>query len=793
MLKSTPLFFACLTVLGLHAATYYPITVNYDPGDSVVVEDFPVLLRIPAGSPIYDTAGEFSENLRFTDSLGINCYPHETDTWNPNGESLVWIKLPQLKKDFAFRLYCEGEDTTSASNVWSAYAGVWHLAAEWDSAEKDLGTTRIDGAKITGMIGDGYGQSKADVGPTFVNKVYDNSNGVKKPIQVSTPEVFSVSCWVRIEDAATEWTQLFGETPAQNGNTGWRAQFTRNGGASLRLCQLGGSGNAVVVFNTEGRFSGWTKVDAVWNRKTVALYINSELVGSGDVPNGTSPAWHWTGWMGWGGYVGENGVVPATEIAAGLSFDECRIFDGALDAYRIAADYAVVTNAGFLSLGAGVSEQEVPEGTVAQVGADYYQDLAGAVAASKSSGDPVVLMANGLSWTFTTLNDTVAFKLGDCTFEAVNGLGTGYFVDTVVDQNTGVTTYTLKVQVAVTAMRNVAVYRDILTKLGECLPSQVAGLDADGAVLGMFDVAWDIVDTSPYDRFGVVSVPGVATVGGERLPVTAFVRSTLSYSDNHQDIAQAADSMVVTAPARQGYEAITDVTKITNQGEDSVSLITNGLPASAKIDAWNSDATSAFANWNSNKIHPFVEVDFDWGEPQKVYRVEIIGRGGGSNVEIYSIEIAADGAVVADTKPTANAAGQVKFNGFKTYRYDFAAPLTANRVSVVVEQMADGNVSIQEIMIWGEGRPLDRCEASGSDELVVLEIDGVPVALQPDKTSYTVMGATKVTAAAGEANVAVTVLPSKEGVIRLVTMSEAGSSKTYSIVSGSPGFNIILR
>ena len=36
-------------------------------------------------------------DLRFVNDAG-DVYPHEIDTWNRDGESLVWVKLPQLAK-----------------------------------------------------------------------------------------------------------------------------------------------------------------------------------------------------------------------------------------------------------------------------------------------------------------------------------------------------------------------------------------------------------------------------------------------------------------------------------------------------------------------------------------------------------------------------------------------------------------------------------------------------------------------------------------------------------------------
>ena len=227
---------------------------------------------------------------------------------------------------------------------------------------------------------------------------------------------------------------------------------------------------------------------------------------------------------------------------------------------------------GPLTIGPATEEQDIPAGTVAQVGADYYQVFEEAVDASRASGNFIILMANGQSWTFDEEGETLDVKLGTCTFSPVNGLGDGFYVDEALDSTTAVTTFTLKKQVKVAAMRNVAVYKQLYTRdLADLLPKQVAALTADGSVLGMYDVVWDVEDITKYDYFGVTQVPGVATVGGEQWPVTAFVRATLDYSGDYHNIAQEADSMVVTAPAIGEYPFIDDPKSISDSSPMCIS------------------------------------------------------------------------------------------------------------------------------------------------------------------------------------------------------------------------------
>ena len=67
---------------------------------NVAHADFPVLVRLSSGTggiegfSYDDFKGVNGSDLVFTSEDGETVYPHEIDTWNTQGESLVWVKLP---------------------------------------------------------------------------------------------------------------------------------------------------------------------------------------------------------------------------------------------------------------------------------------------------------------------------------------------------------------------------------------------------------------------------------------------------------------------------------------------------------------------------------------------------------------------------------------------------------------------------------------------------------------------------------------------------------------------------
>ena len=81
---------------------------------------------------------ETGADLRFMDWDEKNVLPYEIDEWHNGGESLVWVKVPELKKGTRFKMFYGGAAVSSMNEtthrmgyrgeaVWSDYAGVWHM------------------------------------------------------------------------------------------------------------------------------------------------------------------------------------------------------------------------------------------------------------------------------------------------------------------------------------------------------------------------------------------------------------------------------------------------------------------------------------------------------------------------------------------------------------------------------------------------------------------------------------------------------------------------------------------
>ena len=113
----------------------FTVTFAWDGGTLV---NFPALVRLSEydettgkgiqGFQYADFLKENGGDLRFADSAG-NLVPFEIDTWNSNGESLVWVKIPSLGASTKLTAYYGNSiPPVVEGSVWDDnYVGVWHL------------------------------------------------------------------------------------------------------------------------------------------------------------------------------------------------------------------------------------------------------------------------------------------------------------------------------------------------------------------------------------------------------------------------------------------------------------------------------------------------------------------------------------------------------------------------------------------------------------------------------------------------------------------------------------------
>ena len=101
---------------------------------SETLKDFPALIKIPDGLTGFDYA-DTAENGHDIAFFGADGKPlsHEIDTWNPEGDSYIWVRVPELTKTTTITakwgVSCAKTFTSSPRSVWNDdYLAVWHFS-----------------------------------------------------------------------------------------------------------------------------------------------------------------------------------------------------------------------------------------------------------------------------------------------------------------------------------------------------------------------------------------------------------------------------------------------------------------------------------------------------------------------------------------------------------------------------------------------------------------------------------------------------------------------------------------
>ena len=126
----------------------FSVTFDGYEGSETLV-NFPVLVKISQGSPsgfsYADCLTPNGGDLRFADA-NDNLLASEIDTWNSNGVSLVWVKVPTLTSSTKITAYygCENVPAVDSASVWAnGYVGVWHLGDADNQTQADSTTNHL--------------------------------------------------------------------------------------------------------------------------------------------------------------------------------------------------------------------------------------------------------------------------------------------------------------------------------------------------------------------------------------------------------------------------------------------------------------------------------------------------------------------------------------------------------------------------------------------------------------------------------------------------------------------------
>ena len=323
--------------IGLERDSDYPdlyedyVTLTLNNIGMTPIANYTLLVRIskallPGFS--YERAGDPS-TIAFTDGHGAPL-SYEIDTWNTKGESLVWVKVPKAADGNKIIFYWSLKEGKSApenvpGDVWSDYAGVWHMNDATDSTtNKTSGTVGEIASPQAGEFGNALGATAQ--GSALLTATQNSA------INSLTGGVFTVSMWVNLNSVSGGPYLFSRETEAGVPGYGWR--MCPGYSDKVEVYFGGGSGNRYSRYLSSSVPIGeWAKLDVVYGGNYTEAWLDGERVLS--VTGITVPTLNGDGDLAIGGLLG----AQASGTVDG-AIDEFRIRAGGVEAARLVAEMA---------------------------------------------------------------------------------------------------------------------------------------------------------------------------------------------------------------------------------------------------------------------------------------------------------------------------------------------------------------------------------------------------------------------------------------------------------------------
>lgn len=288
-LKPKFLYEATLTVSGYTGTSRlegFPLPVRVSPE------------RIPGFS--YGYCRSDGADIQFLSPDGKYAYAHETERWDPLGESLVWVRVPELAGDstrLLFRFgYAGAAPASAAKETWSdsaggRYAGVWHFGEEigaddaavarsCDSARRSADLVLDAVAKNTQNNASSLRQMTSGdgkLGLARVNSVDANNNYLEIPSydSFSLGSNFTFTGWFRLTDMKSSYSRLFGRSHVSwSGDGAWSGQYYNNS-TTFKVYQGGEIGDTMPAPDAD--LHEWVHLGVVFDGYAMDFYTNGVL------------------------------------------------------------------------------------------------------------------------------------------------------------------------------------------------------------------------------------------------------------------------------------------------------------------------------------------------------------------------------------------------------------------------------------------------------------------------------------------------------------------------------------
>ena len=248
-------------------------------GDAVA--DFPAPMTLREGLNGFTYAGFAADgsDLRVKDDEG-NLLPHEIEKWDPNGYSIVWVKLPSLSQSATVTLsWGDADAAASDGSLWDDAFHVFHFGDDQkkDSAKGNHATSYTMSGATNGIVGGGW----SCVGDKSVGNKKIKVSGLN-PSEMCGGELttFTISFWLKGKADSND-NYLFSLRKDWGNEFGGLFNYT----TALRCTELFGSGTGTLRANSkiEAPDYGWHHFAYAYNGSTLRKYLDGSEIGSVEI------------------------------------------------------------------------------------------------------------------------------------------------------------------------------------------------------------------------------------------------------------------------------------------------------------------------------------------------------------------------------------------------------------------------------------------------------------------------------------------------------------------------------
>ena len=263
---------------------------GYRRGETLT--NFPVLVKfsngLTNGFAYSQMFSPFGYDLRFKDATETQDLNYEVENWDTNGESLVWVQVPQVTSNsYIWAIWGNSAVATPQPACWtngatwdSTYGAVWHMQEGGGTAMRDSTANANHGVLHQGVA---WTQGLAGNALLF-NGVTTNYVSAGANASLTLTNRFTLSAWIcplsYHTNAYYNIINGFLSRGPSSANTLNYALEAKNSTTVTFIKRTSTEGLQFYNFSVPAFTANWTLVTLEVADGTVSLYINGTLCGS---------------------------------------------------------------------------------------------------------------------------------------------------------------------------------------------------------------------------------------------------------------------------------------------------------------------------------------------------------------------------------------------------------------------------------------------------------------------------------------------------------------------------------